>query len=260
MKIVMKWKDVPILLAVLTLTGSCLFAADSKESLFLEGNKYFQSGMYEEALGAYQKILDAGYESGPLYYNMGNCCYKLSRIGQSILFFERAKKSISSDEDLTANLTMANLAVVDKIEPQPEFFIFKIVRAAVHLIPKPVLVILLIASYLLAVGLFILWMLARKSFARLLGLRGAAVFGIFCAVFGILLIGQVRETATRREAVILAAKVEVMSGPGGQTGTEVFSLHEGTKVMLDRESGEWIEIILPDRKVGWVKKDVLGVI
>jgi tetratricopeptide (TPR) repeat protein len=260
MRVFIKWKAVLIPLAALALIECRLFAADSKDALFLEGNKSYQNGQYEEALGAYQKILETGFESGPLYYNMGNCCYKLSRIGQSILFYERARKSISSDEDLKTNLTMANLAVVDKIEPQPEFILFKIVRAAVHLIPKQILVILLIASYLLAVGLFILWMLARKSFARLLGLRGAAVFGIFCAVFGILLIGQVRENATRREAVILTGKVEVMSGPGGQTGTEVFSLHEGTKVMLDRESGEWIEIILPDRKVGWVKKVMLGII
>jgi hypothetical protein len=28
------------------------------------------------------------------------------------------------------------------------------------------------------------------------------------------------------------------------------------KVILDRESGEWTEIILPDRKVGWVKQEV----
>jgi hypothetical protein len=260
MKMIKNRKTVTVIMTALAMIGSRLFAAETKEALFLEGNKYFQSGQYEAALGAYQKILDSGFESGPLYYNMGNCCYKLSRIGQSILFYERAKKSISSDEDLKANLAMANLAVVDKIEPQPEFFLFKIVRAAVRFIPKPVLVVFLIASYLLAVGLLILWMLARKSSVRLAGLRGAVVLGIFCGVFGILLIGQVRENATRREAVILAGKVDVMSGPGGQAGTEVFSLHEGTKVMLDRESGEWIEIILPDRKVGWVKKDVLGVI
>jgi hypothetical protein len=246
--------------AALTMTGSRLRAAESKEALFLEGNKYFQGGQYEAALGAYRKILDSGYESGALYYNMGNCCYKLSRIGQSIVFYERAKKSIASDEDLKTNLAMANLAVVDRIEPAPEFFLFRMVHAAVQLIPRQVLIILLTAGYLLAAGFLILWMLARKSAARLAGLRGAAVFGISCAVFGILLIGQVHETATRREAVVLAGKVDVMSGPGGQAGTEVFSLHEGTKVMLDRESGEWIEIILPDRKVGWVKKDVLGVI
>jgi tetratricopeptide (TPR) repeat protein len=260
MRVLMKGKVHLILLAGLILAGSSSRAADSNEALFLEGNKYYQNGQYEEALGAYQKILDAGYESGPLYYNMGNCCYKLSRIGKSILFYERARKRISSDEDVRANLAMANLAVVDKIEPQPEFFLFKIIRVTVHAIPGPVLTASVIASYLLAVGLLILWMLARKNALRRIGLRGALAFGILFAAFGILLIGQIRGAATLREAVILASKVDVMSGPGEQGGTEVFSLHEGTKVMLDRESGEWTEIILPDRKVGWVKKEVLGVI
>jgi hypothetical protein len=191
---------------------------------------------------------------------MGNCCYKLSRIGPSILFYERAARVIPADEDLKANLAIANLAVIDKIEPMPEFILFKIVRGAVHLIPGPFLTILLIASYLLAAGLLILWMLSRKNHVRAAGLRGAAVFATACAIFAILLFGRRHETATRREAVILASKVDVMSGPGEQGGTEVFSLHEGTKVTLDRESGEWTEIVLPDRKVGWVKKDVLGVI
>ena len=109
MRIAVKGIVVPIILAALTLTGSLLSAADSRESLFLEGNKCYQSGQYEEALSAYQRILDAGFESGPLYYNMGNCCYKLSRIGPSILYYERAARSIPADEDLNANLAMANL-------------------------------------------------------------------------------------------------------------------------------------------------------
>ena len=260
MKALMKGKVYLIVLAGLILAASSSLTAEPNEALFLEGNNHYQTGQYEEALGAYQKILDSGFESGPLYYNMGNCCYKLSRIGLSILYYERARKRISSDEDVRANLAMANLAVVDKIEAQPEFFLFKIVRVTVHSIPGPVLTASVIACYLLAAGLLILWMLARKDGLRSLGLRGAAVFGILFAVSGILLLGQIRGAATLREAVILAAKVDVMSGPGEQGGTEVFSLHEGTKVTLDRESGEWIEIILPDRKGGWVKNEVLGVI
>jgi len=260
MKVSVKVKAVLVLLAVWTLTGPLLFAADSNETLFLEGNKYYQNGQYEEALGSYQRILDAGFESGPLYFNMGNCCYKLSRVGPSILFYERAKKRIPSDKDLAANLAMANLAVVDKIEPLPEFILSKIIRITVHAIPGRILTGLVTACYLLSAGFLILWMLGRKGGLRRAGLRGAAVFGALFAVFGILLFGQTRGDAARREAVILAAKADVMSGPGEQGGTEVFSLHEGTKVRLDRESGEWIEIILPDRKVGWVKKDALGAI
>jgi tetratricopeptide (TPR) repeat protein len=244
----------------LILTGVRTAAADPKDDIFRQGNAFYQGGQYEQALESYQKILTTGYDSGPLYFNMGNCCYKLSRIGQSILWFERAKKWMPSDEDLKTNLALANLAVVDKIETPLEFFFFKIIRFIVHLIPKPILIIPVIVSYFLAIGLLILWMLGRKGFWRTAGLRGAVTFGVLFVGLGILLLSQIREDKTRREAVVLARKVDVMSAPGEQGGTEVFSLHEGAKVSLDREAGQWIEIILPDRKVGWVKKDALGVI
>jgi tetratricopeptide (TPR) repeat protein len=253
-------KAVFILIAGLILAGIPKVHADQKDDLFHQGNAFYQAGQYEQALESYQKILNAGYESGPLYFNMGNCSYKLSRIGQSILWFERAKRWMPADEDLKTNLALANLAVVDKIEIPPEFFFFKIIHFIVYLIPKPILLIAVIAFYFLAVGSFILWMLGRKNFWRSVGLRGAATFGVFFAVSGIILLSQIREDRARREAVILASKVDVMSAPGEQEGTEVFTLHEGTKVSLDREAGQWIEIILPDRKVGWVKKDALGVI
>lgn len=260
MKTSIKEKVSLFLLAGWILTGCRPLAADEKDGFFRQGNAFYQGGQYEQALESYQKILNAGYESGPLYFNMGNCCYKLSRIGQSILWFERAKKWMPSDEDLKTNLAMANLAVLDKIEAQPEFFFFKIVRIIVHLIPKPILLVLVVVSYLLAAGLFVVWILSRKGFWRYAGIRGAVTFGILFAGFGILLVSQIRESKTRREAVILSAKVDVMSAPGEQEGTEMFALHEGTKVTLDREAGQWIEIILPDRKVGWVKKDALGMI
>jgi tetratricopeptide (TPR) repeat protein len=253
-------KAVFILIAGLVLAGIPNGLADRKDDLFRQGNSYYQAGQYEQALESYQKILNEGYESGVLYFNMGNCCYKLSRIGQSILFFERAKKWMPADEDLKTNLALANLAVVDKIEIPPEFFFFKIIHVIVYLIPKPILLIAVIVFYFLAVGCFILWMLGRKGFWRSAGLRGAVAFGVPFAVLGVLLFSQIHEDKTRREAIILASKADVMSAPGEQEGTEVFTLHEGTKVSLDRESGQWIEIVLPDRKVGWVKKDALGVI
>jgi uncharacterized protein YgiM (DUF1202 family) len=43
-------------------------------------------------------------------------------------------------------------------------------------------------------------------------------------------------------------------------GTEVFVLHEGTKVKIERRTNEWLEIKLVDGKTGWLTKDNLEVI
>jgi tetratricopeptide (TPR) repeat protein len=242
------------------LLGASQIRADQKDDLFARGNAQYQAGQVAQALESYQAILAMGYENGPLYYNMGNCCYKMSRIGQAILYYERARKRMPSDEDLKTNLALANLSTMDRIEPQREFILVQAVRFAVRMIPRPVLTVLTALTYALSVALFILWLLSRKRFWRSAGLRGAVMSAAAFVLLGLLLAGRVQEDRSFREAVVLAAKVEVMSAPGEQGGVEVFSLHEGTKVRLDRESGQWMEIILPDRKVGWVKKDALGVI
>ena len=87
----------------------------------------------------------------------------------------------------------------------------------------------------------------------------AVIFGILLLISTLSLYSQYRETKTRIEAVILQDRVDVMSAPGGE-GVDVFAIHEGTKVRLDQFSNEWVEIILADGKVGWVKREVLEVI
>lgn len=230
------------------------------ERLFTQGNTLYQEGKYQEALEFYKKIIDSGYESGPAYYNMGNCYYKIQDTGKAILHYERARKFIPGDEDLKANLALANLTVVDKITARSEFLLFRIVRGLTHLLPKSILVWIVGGSYLVCVMFLIFWIVSRKRFLRVLGYRAGVFFGIIFLVFGLSLIHQLREEQQRIEGIILADKVDVMSAPSVDEGMEVFSLHEGTKVRIDQRSGEWVEIILADGKVGWVKQEVLEII
>ncbi len=89
--------------------------------------------------------------------------------------------------------------------------------------------------------------------------RADVLSAVLLLLAGASLAGRWSEERSRREAVILATKVDVMSAPGAQA-VEVFSLHAGAKVTLDRSSGDWVEIILPDRKSGWVKRQALEAI
>jgi hypothetical protein len=44
--------------------------ASAQQSFFEEGNRLYQEGDYGGALERYLQIVDAGLESGPLYYNI----------------------------------------------------------------------------------------------------------------------------------------------------------------------------------------------
>ncbi len=224
---------------------------------FRQGNALYQAGQFDSALAAYGQVLGQGFENGPLYFNMGNCAYKLGRTGTAVLYYEKARRFMPSDEDLKANLLMANLRVVDKVEARSEFLPLRLFRIVVRGLPAPVWALMTIGFFGLAIAGAVLFLLSRRRFLAVNGYRGAVMFGILFVVAGLLWLGRVLSDRSTVEAVILAAKVDVMSAPGGQDSVESFSLHEGTKVRLDRESGDWVEIVLPDGKVGWVMKSSL---
>jgi SH3-like domain-containing protein len=53
-------------------------------------------------------------------------------------------------------------------------------------------------------------------------------------------------------ALILSPSVTVKSSPD-DSGTDIFQLHEGTRVIIVDELGDWREIRISDGNQGWVR-------
>ncbi len=93
---------------------------------FMErGNDYYQKQQYDKAVQAYNKVLNEGYESAELYYNLGNAYYRKGNLGYAILNYERALKLSPGDDDIRHNLALANSRTIDRINTLPDFFIFQ---------------------------------------------------------------------------------------------------------------------------------------
>jgi hypothetical protein len=58
------------------------------------------------------------------------------------------------------------------------------------------------------------------------------------------------------KAIIFSPLVNGKSSPDN-SGTDLFVLHEGTKVTIEDEVGEWYEIRLSDGNKGWVPANSL---
>ncbi|MBW2099993.1 MAG: hypothetical protein JRG68_04390 [Deltaproteobacteria bacterium] len=67
------------------------------------------------------------------------------------------------------------------------------------------------------------------------------------------------ETLYLKEAVILSDEVSVRSGLSEQA-TELFVLHAGTKVKIEKEKKEFVRIYFSDGKIGWINKRQAGVV
>lgn len=227
----------------------------AQDELFDEGNRLYQQEDYQGALENYLRIREAGFESPGLYYNIGNAYFKANELGRAILYYERARRLAPGDPDILANLELARSLGADEIIPLPRFWLFRVGSWWMNLFPRSLLIGLTAAGYLMAAGAVVVLVLrlGAASWAR----RAAVAGGIMMLVLGATL--GVRETGLgqARLAVVLAAEVGVQSAPSDDPALQLFVIHEGTRVRVDRSSQEWVEVVLDDGKVGWVRAEVL---
>ncbi|MXY32118.1 MAG: tetratricopeptide repeat protein [Gammaproteobacteria bacterium] len=227
----------------------------AQAELFEEGNRLYQQEDYQGALDNYLRIREAGFESPGLHYNIGNAYFKANELGRAILYYERARRLAPGDPDILANLELARSLGADEIIPLPRFWLFRVGSWWMNLFPRSLLIGLTAAGYLMAAGavLVLVLRLGAASWAR----RAAAAGGIMVLLLGATL--AVRETGLgqARLAVVLAAEVGVQSAPSDDPALQLFVIHEGTRVRVDRSSQEWLEVVLDDGKVGWVRAEVL---
>jgi hypothetical protein len=132
----------------------------------------------------------------------------------------------------------------------------------VDLLPRTLLMGVVAVSYLVGTGLVLLLILKRGGavgvgvWAR----RGALASGFVFLLFGLNLALRELEIGRAQEAVVLQPQVAVMSAPLDDETLTLFTVHEGTKVRIDRLSEEWAEVALEDGRVGWVPVGVLETI
>jgi len=245
------------LLVAATLLIPGLGVAPVQEDFFLEGNRQYQEGDYRAALESYLRIEDAGFESGPLYYNIGNTYFKLAELGPAILYFERARRLMPGEDDLEANLQLARSLTVDEVTPLPSFLPFRAVRWWVHLLPIGLLAWVVGAAYVSSMASVTLVLLRPRSASAVWAGRIAVVAAGVAIVLGANLVALELRIGEPPRAVVMAEAADVHSAPSDDPSLQVFTVHEGTTVQVDRQSDGWVEVVLLDGQVGWLRSSAL---
>ena len=250
--------------AALLLSALAVFVPEAGGSaqveFYQEGNRLYQEGDFEGALSSYLRVVEAGFESGQVYYNIGNAYFKGGNLARAILYYERARRLLPRDEDVRANLDLARSLTADEIEPLPRFWVLNAWSWWVDLLPRSLLVLLVVSAYVAAMSGVIVLILRRGAPSAVWGGRVALGTGGVLLVLGLNLAIRELEIGQAEEAVVLEPQVDVMSAPVDDETLTIFTVHEGTKVRVDRRAEEWAEVVLEDGKVGWVRVEVLETI
>ena len=246
-------------LAVLTvfIIGSGTLMAQSQDEIMKSANKFYQDGNYQFALDSYKKILSQGFESGTLYYNLGNAYFKTGQLGHSIYSYEKGLKLEPNDEDLIYNLRIANSRTADKIAELPKLFIvswWEGLVTALNVTGWSLAVVILF--WTLLAGISIYFLSGRPAIQRI-AFMSASVFLAVFILAAVILFARVNREAVTNYGILLEPAYTVKISPDIKSN-DAFVIHEGIKFAVEDHVDDWSKIRLIDGKVGWVQKNAFG--
>jgi tetratricopeptide (TPR) repeat protein len=245
------------LIAFLYASGTV--AQDSGISKFNQGATYFSAGNYKEALQAWTEVYNTGYRSSSLCYNIGNAYFKLNNIPLAILFYERAYLLKPADEDINYNIQIARTLVVDRFQEIPELFFTRWFDFISLVLSSNNWAIISITSFILSLLFLSLYIYSSRYSHKVTGFWLAVILFAITVASIVFSVRNKSLVYDSHKAIITTSMVSGKSSPD-TSGTDLFVLHEGTKVAVEDEVGGWLEIRLSDGNKGWVPSNSLNII
>jgi len=238
----------------LTLLFLCcfIFNATANDKLFDVANTYYKDGKYKEAIDVYQDLIDNDLISSELYYNLGNCYYKLNKVAPTIYNYEKALQLNPNNKDVLNNLIFAKRLTIDRIEELPKSVFQNINESYLKKLHYNSWGILAVLFAFIAVGLFLLFYFSFQSGKKRLFFSLSILSILLLIVSLIVGFQQYKEELDTKEAIVFTEQITVQTEPT-DNASEAFVLHEGTKVLVLDTVDEWNKIRLADGKIGWLK-------
>ena len=226
-------------------------SAQNADDLFSSANDLYKNEKFEKAIERYKEIESQGLISSELYYNLGNSYYKLNKVGPSIYYFEKALKINPLSEDVKNNLVFAKRLSLDKIEELPKTVFQKFNINYLQQLSYNQWAIVVIVFSVLGSLLFLLFYFADTPFIKRFYFVTSSLSFILLITALIITFNQYSISKNNTEAIVFVEKVEVRNAPTFNS-EEVFTLHEGTKVLVLDAVDNWKKIRLADGKIGWI--------
>ena len=247
-----------IMLAIISLASS-FSPLTSKAASKAAADSAYVNGNYQEAIKGYESLLKQG-ASAELYFNLGNAYYRTENITRAVLNYERALLLSPGDGDIRFNLQIARSKTIDKIVPESEMFFVTWYRSLVNMMSVDGWGRMALISLAIVIVLFLVYLFSARVWVQKLGFFGGIVLLLLFVLSHFFAWQQRQQLLYRQGAIVVTPSVAVKSSPA-QNGTDLFILHEGTKVVIaDSSMKNWREIRLADGKKGWIESKKIEVI
>jgi len=231
---------------------------DSAQVYMQQANKLYEASEYQKSLEIYHRI-EKDYRSPILFFNIGNCYFKMTQIPSAILYYERSLKYDPQNENTLANLKQAHKYISDNIQELPRTAFSSSWNDFVR--DRSINFWANLSIYFMVIGFIVLLLVIIKvpdyvkKFSTLLG-----TLLILLSLFTFFLASSAKNNIENvNHAIVFTPKVDVMSEPKDD-GSRLFVIHDGLKIEVIDENNDWFEIKLSNGEIGWIKKSDCKVI
>lgn len=235
-----------LIILFIFLTGNA-----QNETLFERGNSAYSEGEYIKAVEIYSEIFQNGEESAALHYNLANAYYKLDRVGPSIYHYEKALQLKPGDQDVINNLEFARNMIIDSFNTSQDSSFTGLIDSRTTIFTPSEWGWTAIACMLIFVGFFLAYYFSgRTVFKRIFFIVGILFLFLSITSAGI---GTLKQNILDGQlyGIVFSEEIQVRSEPNSRS-TEIFTLHEGTKVKVTEDFQGWYEIEMPNGTQGWI--------
>ena len=228
-------------------------AEPSAEELWAKANEAYNQAAYAEAENDYRAILEMGLSSAKLYFNLANTLFKQEKLGEAILYYNKALRLAPADEDIRHNLEYAENSTKDSIEQIPEFFLTSWVKALRNMMSCDGWTLLSILLFAVTLASALVYLLAQRIATRKTGFYIMALGAVLFIVTTLFAYNEREAIVNHNEAIVMSSAVSVKSSPD-RAATELFVLHEGTKLSIGERMSDWVEVRIADGRKGWIER------
>jgi tetratricopeptide (TPR) repeat protein len=187
-----------------------------------------------------------------LYFNLGNCYYKLNKVAPAIYNYEKALVLSPKDNDVLNNLKFAQKRTIDEIKVIPKVGFQKLLHDFAAIYHYDTWAWIAVAFS----GLFLLSFLGYY-FSQISLSKRIFFFGMFFLLVLLLIsvsaaIFEQSQYANDRPAIVFVDTAVVKSEPQ-KASTNVIQIHEGTKVYVKETLENYKKVQLTDGTEGWIE-------
>ena len=229
--------------------------AGQEDDLFEQANIAYQYNDFDKAISLYTQVVDMGFRSVELEYNLGNAYYKKDEKAKAILHYERALLLSPDDVDVVYNLKLVKkeMEVRDAL---PDFFLLAWWKNMRALLTVGAWTIVGLVLWWIGFGGLCLWLKGKTRGQRKRGFIGGLALVVLSLLPFALAFNRMAYQEDSGHAIVMTKTAELKSAPD-EVGVVKFQLYEGEKVEMMEYLGGYWQVTLANGDKGWVNEKEL---